>query len=61
MREALTALYCQAESDSKLTSFSIRQNSLREHDPSRGEFILLNRTRYDVPESNITILGCTLW
>jgi hypothetical protein len=26
-----------------------------------GEFILLNRTRYDIPNSALTILGCTLF
>lgn len=30
------------------------------NDPQRGEFIILDRTRYDV-SSELTILGCTLW
>lgn len=26
-----------------------------------GQLVLLYRRRYDVPDSNVTILGCTLW
>ncbi|KAL2849596.1 putative calcineurin-like phosphoesterase [Aspergillus pseudoustus] len=26
-----------------------------------GRLILLHRGRYDIPDSNVTILGCTLW
>ncbi|KZV86832.1 calcineurin-like phosphoesterase, partial [Exidia glandulosa HHB12029] len=26
-----------------------------------GEFVFLNRGRYDVPDEDVTVLGCTLW
>lgn len=33
-----------------------------EQEPSlRGRLILLHKRRYDIPGTNITILGCTLW
>ncbi|PSN60067.1 ser/Thr protein phosphatase-like protein superfamily [Corynespora cassiicola Philippines] len=33
-----------------------------EKEPSlNGRLVLLHRTRHEVPESNISILGCTLW
>ena len=35
-------------------------NSVRASNPGIGEFIFLNRTRYDLT-TEVTILGCTLW
>ncbi|OJJ95467.1 hypothetical protein ASPACDRAFT_126885 [Aspergillus aculeatus ATCC 16872] len=33
-----------------------------EQEPSlNGRLIVLNQTRYDVPGSNVSVLGCTLW
>ncbi|KAJ5164775.1 calcineurin-like phosphoesterase [Penicillium coprophilum] len=33
-----------------------------EQDPSLNErFVLLHQRRYDIPDTNVTILGCTLW
>ncbi|TPX26935.1 hypothetical protein DIZ76_012399 [Coccidioides immitis] len=33
-----------------------------EKEPSLdGRLILLDRTRYDIPDSHVTLLGCTLW
>lgn len=33
-----------------------------EQEPSlNGRLILLHQRRYDIPDSNVTILGCTLW
>jgi hypothetical protein len=34
--------------------------SIRASNPAVGEFIFLNRTRYDLT-AEVTILGCTLW
>lgn len=36
------------------------KKNAEETDNSRGRFIFLNRTRYDVSDT-LTILGCTLW
>ncbi|KAJ5951083.1 calcineurin-like phosphoesterase [Penicillium vulpinum] len=33
-----------------------------EQEPSlNGRLVLLHQRRYDIPDSNVTILGCTLW
>ncbi|GJJ14520.1 hypothetical protein Clacol_008784 [Clathrus columnatus] len=41
-------------------AFESKASSIHASDPSMGEFIFLNRKRYDV-NPNLTILGCTLW
>jgi len=43
-----------------LEAFETRASAAHAIDKSNGEFILLNRTRYDLT-STLTILGCTLW
>ncbi|WEW54791.1 hypothetical protein PRK78_000216 [Emydomyces testavorans] len=37
-----------------------RATSLEREPSLQGKLSILNRTRYDVPDTNITILGCTL-
>lgn len=44
----------------KLNEFREEINSSRHRDPSLGDFVFLNRTRYDI-SSAVTILGCTLF
>ncbi|KAF2113211.1 ser/Thr protein phosphatase superfamily [Lophiotrema nucula] len=34
---------------------------LQAEDRLKGKLVILNRTRYEVPDTNVTILGCTLW
>ena len=45
----------------KMTAFAARMAERRQSDETIAEFIFLNRTRYDIPGSDVTILGCTLW
>ncbi|KAH9928347.1 uncharacterized protein B0H18DRAFT_1118030 [Fomitopsis serialis] len=48
------------ESAGTIEAFAKRMTDARSADPSKGEFIFLNRTRYDLSPT-LTILGCTLW
>ncbi|RDB21730.1 hypothetical protein Hypma_010882 [Hypsizygus marmoreus] len=48
------------ESTSALEAFANRVSIAHANNSAKGEFILLNRTRYDISPS-LTILGCTLW
>jgi len=48
------------ESTGTIEAFAKRMTDARSADRSKGEFIFLNRTRYDL-SSTLTILGCTLW
>ncbi|KZT67410.1 Ser/Thr protein phosphatase superfamily protein [Daedalea quercina L-15889] len=49
------------ESTRSIESFARRAAVAHAADPeAKGEFIFLNRTRYDLSPS-VTILGCTLW
>ncbi|EAU92485.1 Ser/Thr protein phosphatase superfamily protein [Coprinopsis cinerea okayama7 len=48
------------ESEARLEAFAQKSSSNHQSDPSKGEFIFLNRKRYDL-SPDITILGCTLW
>jgi hypothetical protein len=43
------------ESIARLTAFAARRSA-----PGNGEFILLNKNRYNI-SATVTILGCTLW
>lgn len=38
-----------------------RAKQLERASSSNGRIILLNQTRYDMPDTRVTILGCTLW
>ena len=50
-----------AHAIAKFTEFSEEiSSSQRPHNPNLGEFVLLNRTRYDI-SSSVTVLGCTLF
>ncbi|EFI28188.1 hypothetical protein CC1G_14215 [Coprinopsis cinerea okayama7 len=49
-----------AENETSLEGFASKSVEAREVDKSRGEFIFLNRRRYDIAP-DVTILGCTLW
>jgi len=44
----------------QINQFSQEINSARCHNPNLGEFVFLNRTRYDISTS-VSILGCTLF
>jgi len=44
----------------RLTAFSQRITSQRITNSALGEFVFLNRVRYDLSKE-ITVLGCTLW
>ncbi|KAK1225218.1 hypothetical protein PQX77_011898 [Marasmius sp. AFHP31] len=49
---------------SRIETFSKQiQDERTSSSSALGEFIFLNRTRYDLPDPNLnlTILGCTLW
>lgn len=50
----------QPEARGRLVSFVAKSKSMRASNPTVGEFIFLNRTRYDLTEE-VSILGCTLW
>ncbi|GJJ10809.1 hypothetical protein Clacol_005037 [Clathrus columnatus] len=52
--------YNLPESVAALEAFENRASSLCPDGQPRGEFIFLNRKRYDIGPS-LTILGCTLW
>ncbi|RXW11945.1 hypothetical protein EST38_g13912 [Candolleomyces aberdarensis] len=57
----VTAWFCtQEESEALLEAFAEKSADIREADKSKGEFVFLNRKRYDIGP-NISILGCTLW
>ena len=45
---------------SALQTFAGENKIARQTDPDRGEFVFLNRKRYDISDS-VTILGCTLF
>lgn len=45
----------------KLRTFQNESRLQRVADSSLGEYILLNRDEYHLPEYNITVLGCTLF
>ena len=47
-------------SKQRVTSFKNSWNEKRDSEASRGEFVFLNQTRYDITE-NVTVLGCTLF
>ncbi|CAI7612132.1 unnamed protein product [Penicillium bialowiezense] len=38
-----------------------RAQQLEQEPCLNGRLVLLHQTRYDIPGSNVTILGCTLW
>ncbi|PYH94600.1 hypothetical protein BO71DRAFT_353037 [Aspergillus ellipticus CBS 707.79] len=38
-----------------------RARQLEQESCFNGRLILLHQRRYDIPESNVTVLGCTLW
>ena len=44
----------------RIIEFSEKNNRARSHNADLGEFVFLNRTRYDISTS-VTILGCTLF
>ena len=44
----------------QLSSFTAHIQKQREKEYPLGEFIFLDRTRYDISDT-VTILGCTLW
>ncbi|KAF9010808.1 hypothetical protein BDQ17DRAFT_1387956 [Cyathus striatus] len=48
------------ESEVRLEVFETKAAKTRENDRTQGEFIFLNRKRYDITP-NVTLLGCTLW
>jgi len=50
--------YDQAKA--RIKAFADNMEINRSSDDSRGQFILLDRTRYDLTDE-VTILGCTLW
>jgi hypothetical protein len=50
----------QEESIAAFEMLETRASAARAADDSKGEFILLNRTRYDL-NPTLTLLGCTLW
>ncbi|KAH7107332.1 Ser/Thr protein phosphatase superfamily protein [Auriculariales sp. MPI-PUGE-AT-0066] len=49
------------EAQVKFRQFAERVQQRRQNEPELGEFVLLHRTRYDFPGTNVTVLGCTLW
>src|SRR5215471_9247838 len=49
-----------SESKERLAAFSSSCNLKRQTEPSFGEFVFLDQTRYDI-DDKVTILGCTLF
>ena len=49
-----------AESVAAVRAFEQEMQQAKASNSSQGDFIFLNKTRYDLSDS-ITILGCTLW
>jgi predicted phosphodiesterase len=50
----------QDAAKARINLFADQMRQQRSLDNSKGEFIFLDRTRYDLTD-DITILGCTLW
>jgi len=44
----------------RLSNFAAHTQKRREGEPTLGEFIFLDKTRYDLSDT-VTILGCTFW